>query len=193
MDISFEVLQGDAIKECRDLCDELMAFQKEKAVLHPEAFDGMNFDTRMKSSYDSALENYVVVMRDGKTPVGYAFCAIEEATEANAHYRPAWADECETFNGFYPQWLALPARIGCLNNLYLREAYRGKGYGSQLCDMGIRWLESHSGCEHFFVYVSNGNEQVSRLYASKGFAYSHDVWGGFIKAAHRRNKNFIKE
>lgn len=46
--ITFEIVTDGNIEHCRDLCDELMAFQKSMAVIAPEQFDGMSFDTRLK-------------------------------------------------------------------------------------------------------------------------------------------------
>lgn len=40
--ITIEILGEEDIEQCRELCDELMAFQKSKAFLEPERFDGMN-------------------------------------------------------------------------------------------------------------------------------------------------------
>lgn len=68
---TFEELQ------CRKLCDELTAFQKSKAFMEPEHFDAMHFDTRMKKSYESALEKHVVVAKDGGVPVGFIKAVVK--------------------------------------------------------------------------------------------------------------------
>ena len=79
--IIYKTLKDDEIDICRDLCNELMAFQKEKAVVGKEQFDLMNYDTRMKVSYDSADKSNVVVAYDGDKPVGYVFSTVEYIKE----------------------------------------------------------------------------------------------------------------
>ena len=47
MSIHYEVISEDNIICFKDLCNELMAYQKSKANIHPELFDSMRFETRM--------------------------------------------------------------------------------------------------------------------------------------------------
>lgn len=188
LNLIFETIRDDNIELCRELCDELMSFQKSKATISPEAFDGMNFDTRMKKSYEGALRKHVVVVKDGAEPVAYVFSAIDEESEASRNYFPDWAPGGENYMGFYPEWVRLPQKIGCLNNLYIRDKYRGLGIGAKLCDMSMEWLNSFSDCDLSFVYISNGNDEAYNFYIRKGFKYSHEVFGGFIKAAYMSKK-----
>lgn len=184
---TFEVVQDGQIEQCRDLCNELMAFQKSKAFIAPDVFDMMNFDTRMKRSYDSALHSQVIVVKDDGVPVGYVFSTIETIKqEGNAI--PAWApvQEGQKVQGFYPNWDELPAVMGCVSNLYVREAYKGMGLGSKLFSMAMEWLESFEEAELVMIYISNGNDAALEFYLSRGFTFSHDVFGGFIKAVYKR-------
>jgi hypothetical protein len=80
-DITIEIISDGQIEQCRSLCDELMRYQKSMAYIEPERFDAMNFDTRMKKSYENALEKQVVVVKDRGNPVGYIFSTIESADE----------------------------------------------------------------------------------------------------------------
>ncbi len=169
--LTFEELRGADIEQCRELCDELMAFQKSKAFMEPERFDAMNFDTRMKKSYESALEKHVVVAKDGGIPVGYVFSTVESAEGMrNSPFK------------LLPPEGAFPDRIGCLSNLYLKEGYRGGGLGTKLFDVSMEWLESFPDVDTIFIYISNGNDEAYDFYIKHGFSYSHDVLGGFIKA-----------
>ena len=43
--ITIEILREEDIGQCRELCNELMAFQQSIATITPEWFDGMTFDT----------------------------------------------------------------------------------------------------------------------------------------------------
>ena len=183
--ISLEPLTDDQIECCRELCDELMAVQRARARIHPECFAGMNFDTRMARSHAAALRKQVLAVSDKGVPVGYVFSTIQEADEADRQGRPAWAPPGEHALGFYPDWLRLPQRVGCLSNLYVREAYRGLGLGGKLLRAATDWLESFADTNVTFVYVSNGNEAALQLYFKHGFVFSHDVFGGFIKAAYK--------
>ena len=114
--ITVEIAHDGNIEQCRELCDELMAFQKSKATLSPEVFDLMNFDTRMKRSYEGALRSQVVVAKDNGVPVGYIFSTIDEEVESDHDSIPEWAPRVENSIGFYPKWVKLPDKIGCLSN-----------------------------------------------------------------------------
>ncbi|GLC82983.1 GNAT family N-acetyltransferase [Lacrimispora brassicae] len=183
--ITFEVICNDDIQQCRELCNELMAFQKSKAAICPENFNSMNFDTRMKKSYESAHDSKVIVVKDNGVPVGYVFSTIDLVDTDAKDAFPAWAPADENMIGFYPDWVKLPQKIGCLSNLYLRDQYRSMGIGSKLFEMTMEWLESFTDVNVIFVYISNGNEDALDFYLNHGFTFSHDVFGGFIKAAYK--------
>lgn len=187
--ITIEVLTDGNIEQCRELCNELMAFQKAQATIAPEAFDSMNFDTRMKKSYENALRSQVVVVKDNGVPVGYVFSTIE-IVKKNDDALPAWApkDEHGNSKGFYPDWVKFPKTIGCLNNLYVRDEYRSLKLGSKLFQLSMDWLESFGDVDLLFIYVSNGNDAALNFYLNRGFTYSHEVFGGFIKAVYKETK-----
>jgi len=65
MNIKYEIIPDENIECCRDLCNELMVFQKSKARIKPELFNNMNFDTRMIPSMKRAIHNYIVFAKDG--------------------------------------------------------------------------------------------------------------------------------
>ncbi|MFC5452885.1 GNAT family N-acetyltransferase [Paenibacillus aestuarii] len=187
--ITIETVTDGNIEQCRELCNELMAFQKAKAKLAPEAFDLMNFDTRMKKSFEHALASQVIVAKDNGVPVGYAFSTVDAIDKTRREF-PAWApiQDPKKSLGFYPDWDHLPARMGCLNNLYIRDGYRDLGLGSQLFSMSMGWLESLPDVDLIMIYVSNGNDAASNFYLSRGFTFSHDVFDGFIQAFYKWNK-----
>ncbi|MDR1124467.1 MAG: GNAT family N-acetyltransferase [Deltaproteobacteria bacterium] len=189
--ITIEIVTDGNIEQCRDLCNELMAFQKSKATIAPEAFDSMNFDTRLKSSFKRSLHSQLVVVKDDEKPVGYVFSTIDRVSDGDKSYIPDWAPVKigEKVVGLYPDWDDLPEKVGCLSQLYFRDEYRGMGLGSKLIGMAMEWLGSFPDCDLAFVYISNGNDDAYDLYLRKGFVYSHDVFGGFIKAACHRFKN----
>ncbi|MGC7870598.1 GNAT family N-acetyltransferase [Desulfosporosinus sp. SYSU MS00001] len=170
--ITIEVVKDGNIEQCRELCNELMAFQKSKASIDPVRFDTMSFDTRMKKSYESSLENNIIVAKDNGIPIGYAFSTVEDTEHGK-------------YSGLYPEWDNLPKRIGCLSNLYFRNKYRGLGLGSKMFEMSMEWLESFPDINLIFIYVSNGNNTALEFYLNRGFTYSHDAWGGFIKAVYK--------
>jgi len=183
--ITIEIIKDRNIEQCRELCNELMALQKSKAYIQPEQFNSMNFETRMKKSYESALRSQVIIVKDNGVPVGYVFSTIDNISVADRDIYPDWASVGESSMGFYPDWVTLPQKIGCLNNLYLRSEYRCSGLGSKLFDMTMEWLESFPDVDLTFVYVSNGNDGALRFYLNHGFTLSHDVFNGFIKAAYK--------
>ncbi len=186
--MTIEVISDGNIDLCRDLCNELMAFQKSKATLAPEAFDGMSFDTRMKKSYENALASQVIVVKDKDVPIGYVFSTIE-ATAGMKGALPAWAPvkPGEPAMGFLPDWKELPEKVGILSNLYIRDGYRGSGLGARLCKLSMKWLESFPDVDLTLVFISNGNDAALGFYLGQGFTYSHEVFGGFIKAAYKKS------
>lgn len=187
--IKFEVVTDGNIEPCRALCNELMAFQKSMATIAPEKFDMMNFDSRMRKSYESALDSQVIIVKDDGVPVGYVFSTVD-VIEPSRNAIPDWAPTAEdgTSKGFYPDWVPLPQKIGCLNNLYMHENYRSLKLGSKLFKMALDWLESFGDVNLIFIYVSNGNDAALEFYLKQGFTYSHDVFGGFIKAVYKSKK-----
>ena len=186
-EIKLELINGENIEQCRELCNELMAFQKSKATISKESFDWMNFDTRMKWSYENALRSHIVAAKDGDVPIGYVFSTIDEESEASRDYFPDWAPMKGVggVKGFFPDWVKLPQKIGCLSNLFIREKYRGLGLGTKMLCMAMDWLESFDDVGLIFVYISNGNDAAMDFYLKHGFTFSHDVFGEFIKAAYK--------
>ena len=183
-EILYEDRTGGDIEVCRDLCNALMAHQAEKGTIHPEVLRAMNFDNRLKPSFEAAAEKQLVVALDGETPVGYIFSTAAWETEASKAEKPAWAAGLSGIDktGFYPDWLPMPQKIGCLSNLYVLPEYRGRHIASTLCNRAMAWLRNVPELMTVYVYISNGNDSVISLYKSFGFRYSHDVFGGFIVA-----------
>ena len=184
--ITYEEIQGKDIEQCRELCNELMAFQKSQAYKDVECFDYMNFDTRMKASFEGADRAQIVVMKDDGVPVGYIFSTIDMTPEAARTYRPEWAPKGGL--GFFPEWQKLDIFIGCLSNLYIREKYRGTGASKILFEKAMNWLESFDDCDVTYVYISNGNDNAYNFYMKHGFTPTHDMFDGFIKAAYKLKK-----
>jgi hypothetical protein len=70
LSIHYEVVSEDNIICIKDLCNDLMAYQKSKAHIHPEFFDNMCFETRMLPSVKSAKANYIVTAKEDNEIVG---------------------------------------------------------------------------------------------------------------------------
>lgn len=86
--ITIEIIKDGNIEQCRALCNELMAFQQSKAYMQPERFDAMNFDTRMKTSYEQALRSQVVIAKDNGIPIGYVFATVDQIDSAQKDAYP---------------------------------------------------------------------------------------------------------
>jgi GNAT superfamily N-acetyltransferase len=175
MNIKYEIITNEKIEYCRDLCNELMSFQKSKAQIKPELFDNMNFDTRMIPSMKSAIYNYIVVVKEDDKIVGYVYSNIAPK---------------ETYSNNFATFFDLSSvsrnNVGCLSQFYIKEEYRQKGIGSVLFDMSMTWLNQFNDVEDYFIFVSNGNNDALEFYKRKGFVFSHKILDGFITVL--RNK-----
>ncbi|WP_432404055.1 GNAT family N-acetyltransferase [Wukongibacter sp. M2B1] len=176
MNIKYEIVPDEKIEYCRDLCNELMVYQKSKAHIKPELFDSMNFDTRMIPSIKSAIYNYVVIVKDDDKIVGYVY--------SNISTKETYSNDFATF---FDLTSVNKDNVGCLSQFYIKEEYRKKGIGSVLFDMSIQWLKKFDDVEDYFIYVSNGNNDALEFYKNKGFTVSHDILDGFITVL-RSNK-----
>ena len=185
--ITIEVVKDGNTEQCRDLCNELMTFQKAQAVIAPELFDIMNYETRLLSTFIKSPINQLIVAKDSGVPIAYVFSTIEKITDGDKSGIPEWAPvkKGEKALGFYPEWDNLPSQVGCLNHLYVREGYRSYGLGLKLLEQAMAWLTSFPEVDLTFVYISNGNDAALDFYLKHGFTFSHDVFGGFIQAAYR--------
>ncbi|WP_078410555.1 GNAT family N-acetyltransferase [Priestia abyssalis] len=177
MNLTYEMIHDENIECCRDLCNELMAFQKSKSYIKPELFDNMNFDTRMIPSIKRALYNYTVVVKDDDKIVGYVY--------SNISPKETYSNEFATF--FDPSSVS-KKNAGCLSQFYIKEEYRQYGVGSILFDMSMMWLKQFDDVEDYFIFVSNGNHNALEFYKRKGFFVSHDILDGFITVLRNSEK-----
>lgn len=169
MNIQYEILSEADAYRVRELCNELMAFQKSKSTIRTELFDSMCFETRMLPSLTGAKHNFIVLAKDGDTPIGYVYSNICHKSV----YNSAFAD-------FFDLGSVKGEDVGCLSQFFIREGYRGTGVGTALFEMSMNWLSSFKEIEDLFIYVSNGNTNALEFYKSKGFKVSHDILDGFI-------------
>ncbi|WP_413298958.1 GNAT family N-acetyltransferase [Bacillus sp. 1P10SD] len=169
MAIQYEVISEENIDCLKDLVNELMAYQKSKATIHPEFFDNMNFETRMIPSLKSAKYNYIVVAKDNDEIVGYVYSNISSK---------------ETYSNDFATFFDLASvkneDVGCLSQFYIKEGYRSLGIGSVLFEKSKDWLRSFPSIDDLFIFVSNGNDEALKFYQGKGFKISHQILDGFI-------------
>jgi GNAT superfamily N-acetyltransferase len=175
MKLQFEILPDDRIECCRDLCNELMVFQKSKAYIKPELFDGMNFETRLVPSVQKAIHNYTVVVKDKEQIVAYVY--------SNISPKETYTNEFATF---FDMSSVSKNNVGCLSQFFIKEEYRQYGIGSKLFNMSMEWIKQFKDVEDYFIYVSNGNNDALEFYKSKGFSVSHDILDGFITVLRKK-------
>ncbi|MFO7153253.1 MAG: GNAT family N-acetyltransferase [Bacillota bacterium] len=174
MDIRYEVISEDDVSCIKDLVNELMAYQKSIAHIHPEFFDNMCFETRMIPSLKSSKANYIVVAKDGDEIIGYAYSNISP----KSIYSKGFATlNCDSF---FDLDSVKSDDVGCLSQIYLKEGYRNKGIGSVLFEKSMDWLKSFKSISDIFIFVSNGNDKALKFYVNKGFKISHQILDGFI-------------
>jgi GNAT superfamily N-acetyltransferase len=180
MSIYYETISDDSIICIKDLCNELMAFQKSKAIIHPEWFDSMCFETRLVPSVESAKLNYIITAKDDNEIVGYAY--------SNICFKKTYSGSVATLEptDFFDFNSVKGNDVGCLSQFYIKEDYRKTSIGSVLFDKSMEWLNSFGSINDIFIFVSNGNENALTFYENKGFKVSHDILEGFITVL--RNK-----
>jgi len=174
MSIHYEVICDDNIICIKDLCNELMAYQKSKAHIHPEWFDNMCFETRMVPSVKSAKANFIVIARDDNEIVGYAYSNICPKYTYSGGFATL-----EPVN-FFDFDSVKSDDVGCLSQFYIKEGYRKTGIGTALFQKCMDWLNSFKSIDALFIFVSNGNNNALKFYQGRGFKISHQILDGFI-------------
>lgn len=177
LNLKFEVLPDEKIECCKDLCNELMVYQKSKAYIKPELFDHMSFETRLLTSMNKAIHNYTVVVKDDDHIVAYVY--------SNISPKETYSNE---FAKFFEMSSVDRDNVGCLSQFYIKEDYRQYGIGSRLFNMSMEWIKQFNDVEDYFIYVSNGNNDALEFYKRKGFSVSHDILDGFITVLRNKRK-----
>lgn len=177
LNLKFEVLPDEKIECCKDLCNELMVYQKSKAYIKPELFDDMSFETRLLTSMNKAIHNYTVVVKDDDHIVAYVY--------SNISPKETYSNE---FAKFFEMSSVDRDNVGCLSQFYIKEDYRQYGIGSRLFNMSMEWIKQFNDVEDYFIYVSNGNNDALEFYKRKGFSVSHDILDGFITVLRNKRK-----
>lgn len=174
MSITYEVISVENIDCIKDLCNELMAYQKSKAYIHPEFFDKMCFETRVIPSVKSAKANFIIVAKDGDEIVGYAYSNISPKRTYSGGFATLQRDAFFDFDSIETE------DVGCLSQFYIKEEYRNKGIGTVLFNKSMEWLNTFKDIKDHFIFVSNGNDNALKFYLNKGFKISHEILDGFI-------------
>jgi GNAT superfamily N-acetyltransferase len=181
MSIDYEVIFAGAAFRVKDLCNDLMVYQKAKAHAYPEFFDNMCFETRMLPSIKSAKENYIIIAKDNNEIVGYAYSNISPKETYSNNFATL---ECDAFFDFAS---VKNDDVGCLSQFYIKDCYRNTGIGTALFERSMEWLTSFESINDLFIFVSNGNDNALKFYLNKGsFKVSHEILNGFITVL--RNK-----
>lgn len=167
--IHYEIVSEENISLVKDLCNELMAYQKSLATIAPERFDSMSFETRMVPSIKNAKANFIVAAMDGDEFVGYVY--------SNVSPKEVYSNEFATF---FDLDSVKGDDVGCLSQFYIKDGYRSLGIGSVLYEKSMEWLDSFKDIDDRFIYVSNGNDVALNFYQNKGFKVSHQILDGFI-------------
>lgn len=169
MSIHYEVIADDHIHCIKDLCNELMAYQKSKTSIHSELFDTMSFETRMIPSVKSSKANFILVAKDEDEIVGYVY--------SNVSAKQTYSNK---FAAFFDLDSVVNEEVGCLSQFYIKEGYRKMGIGSVLFEESMNWLNSFQSISDLFIFVSNGNDNALKFYQGKGFKICHEILDGFI-------------
>jgi GNAT superfamily N-acetyltransferase len=174
LSIHYEVVSEDNIICIKDLCNDLMAYQKSKAHIHPEFFDNMCFETRMLPSVKSAKANYIVTAKEDNEIVGYAYSTIASKKIYSGGFATL---QCDAFFDFDS---VKTDDVGSLSQFFIKDGYRNTGIGTTMFNMSMNWLNSFERINDLFIFVSNGNDNTLKFYKNRGFRVSHQILDGFI-------------
>ncbi|MGE5632261.1 MAG: GNAT family N-acetyltransferase [Caulobacteraceae bacterium] len=174
MSIHYEVISEDNIIYIKDLCNDLMTYQKSKAHLHPEWFDNMCFETRVIPSVKSAKANFIITAKDDNEIVGYAYSNISPKNTYSGGFATLEPVDFFDFDSVKSD------DVGCLSQFFIKEGYRNIGVGTVLFEKSMEWLNSFRSINNLFIFVSNGNDNALKFYLGKGFKISHQILNGFI-------------
>jgi GNAT superfamily N-acetyltransferase len=180
MGISYEVISEDNVNCIKDLCNDLMVYQKSVAYIHPDFFEGMSFETRMLPALKSSKDNYIIVAKEDNEVVGYAYSNISPKKIYTNDFATL---DCDAFFDFDS---VKTNDVGCLSQFFIKDGYRNTGIGSVLFEKSMEWLSSFDSINDLFIFVSNGNDNALKFYQGKGFKVSHQILDGFISVL--RNK-----
>lgn len=180
MNISYEVVSVKDAACIEVLCNELMAYQKSVAHIHPEWFDNMCFETRVLPSIEGAKANFIVIAKDGAEIVGYAYSNISSKYTYSGGFATLAPVDFFDFASVEGE------DVGCLSQFYIKEGYRNAGIGSALFARSMDWLNSYKEITDLFIFVSNGNSNALDFYLNKGFKMSHQILEGFITVLRNR-------
>ena len=169
MSIHYEIISDESILCIKDLCNELMSYQKSISYIHSELFDNMSFETRIIPSIKSASANYIMVAKDENEIVAYVY--------SNISSKETYSNEFATFFNLDS---VENGEVGCLSQFYIKEGYRNIGIGTVLFNKSMEWLNSFQSISDLFIFVSNGNDNALKFYQGKGFKISHQILDGFI-------------
>ena len=183
LNTNYEVIPMEEIECIKDLCNDLMAYQKSKAHIHPEFFNDMCYKTRMIPSIQKATANHIMVAKDENKVIGYAYSTIASKEIYSGGFATL---ECDAFFDFDS---VDSDKVGCLSQIYIKEDYRNKGIGTILFERSMDWLISFDSINDIFIFVSNGNDKALKFYRDNGFRISHQILEGFITVL--RNSKYI--
>lgn len=176
MNFTYEEVPIDRLEICKEICTELMVYQKSLAYITPEHFDKMTYETRLVPSVEKAQHNFLLVVKDEDEVIGYVY--------SNISPKEVYSSDFATF---FDMNTVEKTHVGCLSQFYIKDKYRQSGIGSKLYSMSMDWLQNFDQVEDYFIFVSNGNEQALEFYKRKGFFVSHEILDGFITVL-RNNK-----
>jgi hypothetical protein len=115
MSIHYEVISEDNTICIKDLCDDLMAYQKSAAYIHPEFFDDMCYETRMPPAIKSAKSNYIIVAKDDDEIVGYAYSTIASKKIYSGGFATLHCDAFFDFDSVKTD------DVGCLSQFFFKR------------------------------------------------------------------------
>ncbi|MBU9722886.1 MULTISPECIES: GNAT family N-acetyltransferase [Bacillaceae] len=149
------VRQEDVDKVPSDRGTEINEFYEEVRALHDATFPGTYYNGDEIMGRINDLRKVFTLQEQGKL-VGYIYVEAE----------PQFGE-------------------GSIEFFAVHEAYRGKGKGKELLQIGLKWLFSFEELDKITLCVNAGNDKAIRLYEHVGFQKKHELVH-YIKKCHRR-------
>ena len=142
MEKEIEIISGgpELLDHIAPLWEELNKYHIKKSTHFSGLYKSRNFETRRNGLLSKAKHLRVDIVKDFKenNDIGYCICTMNDN------------------------------HVGEIDSIFIKEPYRGNGFGKRLMEMALAWFDNH-GVTRKVLSVGSGNDEVIKFYEMFGF------------------------